>query len=97
MLPLDGRTALVTGGSRGIGRAIVHRLVDDGAYVHFIYHSHGQDSEALLAEISIRGGKAFASQLYIGSAQDIRRIFGVADSSLGGLDIVVHNAPRRTS
>jgi 3-oxoacyl-[acyl-carrier protein] reductase len=92
VLPLDGRNAFVTGGSRGIGRAIVLRLVDDGAQVYFTYHSRLDESDALIAEITGRDGKAFASQLDIGSARDIRQTFDAADSSLGGIDIVVHNA-----
>jgi 3-oxoacyl-[acyl-carrier protein] reductase len=92
VLPLDGRTALVTGGSRGIGRAIVHRLVEDGADVYFTYHSRLDEADALTSEITARNGKALAGQLDIGSPDDIRQTFDAADSSLDGLDIVVHNA-----
>ena len=64
----------------------------DGARVYFTYHSRRDEADRLIAEITDRNGKAFAGQLDIESSQDIRQTFAVADASLGGLDIVVHNA-----
>lgn len=87
---LTGKGALVTGGSRGIGRAIVHRLAGDGAAVVFSYLS---DEKAAGEVVSEANGKAFAVRADQGSLADLSRLFEEADAFLeGGLDIVVCNA-----
>ena len=53
----EGKTAIVTGGSRGIGRACVGRLAAEGAKVAFLYHSNQQAAEALLAELKSAAGR----------------------------------------
>jgi 3-oxoacyl-[acyl-carrier protein] reductase len=86
---LDGKGALVTGGSRGIGRAIVKRLAADGATVVFSYLNNSAAAESVIAET---GGRAFAVQADQGSLEDLRRMAGQAEKYLDGLDIVVINA-----
>lgn len=90
---LDGKGALVTGGSRGIGRAIVQRLAADGATVVFSYLRNETAATQVADEISQAGGKAFAVQADQGSMDDLKRLFAETDEHLGdGLDIVVSNA-----
>jgi NAD(P)-dependent dehydrogenase (short-subunit alcohol dehydrogenase family) len=88
---LDGKGALVTGGSRGIGRAIVTRLAADGATVVFSYLNNEKAAREVIAET---GGKAFAVKADQGSMADLNRLFEETDRHLaaGGLDIVVCNA-----
>jgi 3-oxoacyl-[acyl-carrier protein] reductase len=87
---LTGKGALVTGGSRGIGRAIVRRLAADGAAVVFSYLSNEKAAQEV---VDGAGGKAFAVRADQGSLADLSRLFEEADAYLdGGLDIVVCNA-----
>jgi 3-oxoacyl-[acyl-carrier protein] reductase len=90
--PLAGKVALVTGGSRGIGAAIVRRLAQDGAAVAFTFSASGSAAEALAAEIEAAGGRALPLQA---DSADPRAVQGaVADtvSRLGRLDVLVNNA-----
>jgi 3-oxoacyl-[acyl-carrier protein] reductase len=86
---LDGRTALVTGGSRGIGRAIVQRLVADGATVVF---SYAANKEAAAEVVAACDGRAFAVQADQGDLASQEALFEEAVRLLGGLDILVNNA-----
>ncbi|WP_336209918.1 SDR family oxidoreductase [Nonomuraea sp. LPB2021202275-12-8] len=87
MTSLSGKGALVTGGSRGIGRAVVERLAGDGADVVFSYL---QDSEA--AERVAKETGALAVRADQGSRQDLDRLFAEAEARLPGVDILVNNA-----
>lgn len=89
---LDGRTALVTGGSRGIGRAIVERLARDGAAVVFSFVRQKQAADEVAETVRAAGGVARAEQADLEVGADVRRLFDVADQVLGGLDILVCNA-----
>jgi 3-oxoacyl-[acyl-carrier protein] reductase len=91
-LPLSGRRALVTGGSRGIGAAIVRRLVADGADVAFTYQSSAQRADDLAAELSQHGPTVVALQADSGDPDAIRRAVDDAAARLGGLDVLVNNA-----
>jgi 3-oxoacyl-[acyl-carrier protein] reductase len=86
---LDGKGALVTGGSRGIGRAIVTRLAAEGATVVFSYLNNAEAAGQVVAETE---GRAFALRADQSSLEDLRRLTELAEERLDGLDIVVINA-----
>lgn len=86
---LTGRGAVVTGGSRGIGRAIVRRLVADGATVLFTYRA---DESAATEVVRESGGSALAIRADIGVPAELDHVFAVAAEQLDGLDILVNNA-----
>jgi 3-oxoacyl-[acyl-carrier protein] reductase len=92
MSTLEGKGALVTGGSRGIGRAIVERLAADGASVVFSYLSREDAAHSVVAEVTAAGGRALAVQADQGRLDDLRRLTAQAGQWLNGLDIVVINA-----
>ena len=92
MSVLTGRKAIVTGGSRGIGRAVVERLARDGAEVVFSYATNAAAAAEVVAAVKEDGGTAHAIQADIGRLDDIRRLFAAAEEQLGGLDIAVLNA-----
>jgi 3-oxoacyl-[acyl-carrier protein] reductase len=90
---LDGKGALVTGGSRGIGRAIVKRLAADGATVVFSYLSNETAAREVVEQVAAGGGKAFAVRADQGRLDDLGHLFAETGEHLaGGLDIVVCNA-----
>lgn len=86
---LDGKATLVTGGSRGIGRAIVTRLVADGATVVFSYAENKDAAAEVVAECD---GRAFAVQSDQGDLAAQEALCEEAVRLLGGLDILVNNA-----
>ena len=88
---LDGKGALVTGGSRGIGRAIVKRLAADGAGVVFSFSSDEAAAQRVVGEVAAAGGEAFALRSDQGNTGDVRHLFAEAEQRLDGLDIVVIN------
>lgn len=61
-MSLEGRVALVTGGSRGIGRAIVEALADDGAKVAFVYASNSAAADSVVADLQAKGQEVMAIQ-----------------------------------
>ncbi|WP_221794474.1 SDR family oxidoreductase [Aquisediminimonas sediminicola] len=89
---LLGKTALVTGGSRGIGRAVALRLASDGARVAVNYRSDKDAADAVVAEIQAAGGDAFAICADICSPTAISAMFAAFDAKADGLDILVNNA-----
>jgi 3-oxoacyl-[acyl-carrier protein] reductase len=89
---LSGKGALVTGGSRGIGRAIVERLARDGASVTFSYQKDETAAQAVVASVAAAGHTASAVQCDLADAAAIGRLFDAAAANAGGLDIVVNNA-----
>ncbi|MFD9897194.1 glucose 1-dehydrogenase [Mesorhizobium sp. NPDC059025] len=88
----EGKTAIVTGSSRGIGRAIAERLADDGAGVVINYLENESRAREVVDEIEAKGGKAIAVQADVSNPVDIRRLFDEAEAAFGRPDIVVANA-----
>lgn len=89
---LKGKVALVTGASRGIGRAIAERLGRDGAAVAVNYAGNAGEAQEVVARIESSGGKAFAIQADIGRVPEIVRLFDKTIARFGKLDILVNNA-----
>jgi len=86
------RTAIVTGGSRGIGRATALRLAADGFAVVVGYSSNRAEAEKVAAEIVERGGAATVSGGDVSDASVVAAMFDAAETSYGGVDVVVHAA-----
>jgi 3-oxoacyl-[acyl-carrier protein] reductase len=91
-LDLTGRVALVTGGGRGIGRAIAEGLAASGAAVVINYRGNSAAAEETVAAIVAAGGKASAIQADVSVADDVERLVKAALGAHGRLDIHVNNA-----
>jgi 3-oxoacyl-[acyl-carrier protein] reductase len=89
---LEGKIAVVTGASKGIGAAIATHLADEGATVVVNYASSKEGAERVVGEIVAKGGKAIAVQANVGNQADIERLFAAVKQEFGGLDILVNNA-----
>lgn len=92
---LDRKNALVTGGARGIGAAIVRRLAGEGAYVGFVYCGAADAADALVREVEAAGGRAFAVRGDVADSASVAEIFAVCDEKFGdapSLDILINNA-----
>ena len=89
---LEGKRALVTGGSRGIGRAIALGLAREGADVAVNYRNSRGDAESAVREIEQMGRRAVAVQGSTDSRTDVERFVAEAHAGLGGLGILVNNA-----
>jgi 3-oxoacyl-[acyl-carrier protein] reductase len=89
---LNGKSAIVTGGSRGIGAGIAERLASEGAQVAITYTSRPDAAGEVVGRIAAAGGKAFAVQANAADPEAGGAALAAAAERLGGLDILVHNA-----
>lgn len=90
--PLRGKNALITGGSRGIGRAIALRLASHGAAVVIGYLKNDAPAREVVKAIADAGAKAAAVQADLSRPAEVTRLFDEAERTVGALDIVVANA-----
>ena len=91
-MKLEGKVALITGASRGIGRAIAVRLGRDGAAVVVNYSGSQEAAHETVAAIEKGGGRAIAVQADVGKVADLERLFDETFQHFGRLDILVNNA-----
>lgn len=91
-MSLNGKTALVTGASRGIGRAIALRLAEDGANVAVIYAGSADKAEAVVNEITALGVNAKAYRCNVADSAAVSETVKAVTNDLGKIDILVNNA-----
>lgn len=94
-LGIEGRVALITGSSQGIGRATAEAFAREGARVVVTYRHHADKAEAVVDAIRRRDGEAFAVFYDLGSRESIEAAVGAAVARFGGIDILVNNAAAR--
>jgi len=89
---LSGKVAIVTGGARGIGQALVRTLCSEGAACLFTYVSSSSNAEALAQEIRESGGRAVPVMFDVRDYDGARRLVTQAKEDFGGIDILINNA-----
>lgn len=89
-MSLKGKTAIITGGGRDIGRATAIRLAQAGANVVINYHSSSEGAESAVAEIEAAGGGALALQGDMTKEAEVAKLVAAAVEKFGGLDIIAH-------
>jgi enoyl-[acyl-carrier protein] reductase III len=92
LFPFSGKTALVTGSGRGIGRAIALHLARNGADVTVNFFRNRAPAEETAAEIERLGRRALLVKADVGDLDDVDRLFDETRQAFGGLDIFIHNA-----
>jgi len=90
--PLAGRVALVTGGARRLGRAIVRGLAADGAHVVVHYGTSSQAAQGLADEVGAGGGRAFTLQADLTAGAEVDGLVGRTVALAGRLDLLINNA-----
>lgn len=91
-MKLQGKTAIVTGGGRDIGRACAVKLASEGARVAINYFASSAGAEETLAEIKAQGGKAIAVQGDLNNPADVEALVARTVETFGGVDVLVNNA-----
>jgi 3-oxoacyl-[acyl-carrier protein] reductase len=86
------RVAIVTGGSRGIGRAVAERLAADGQAMVIVYAGNEVEAKAAVTAIEAAGGSAVAVQADVADEAAVRSLFDIAEQRFGGVDVLVHAA-----
>jgi 3-oxoacyl-[acyl-carrier protein] reductase len=94
MIQSNGRVAIVTGGSRGIGRETAQRLSRDGCAVVVNYVGNAEEAAEAVRSITDAGGKAIAAQADVADERAVAEVFDAAERDFGGVDVVVHAAGR---
>lgn len=92
MRKLEGKVAVVTGASRGIGRAIALKLADEGAKVVVNYSGSQAKAEEVVARIQENGGEAISVQASVSQSEEVTALIDTAVKTFGSLDILVNNA-----
>src|SRR5262249_12183466 len=92
MAKLNGKVAVVTGASKGIGAAIAQELANEGAVVIVNYASSGDQAEAVVAKIKAGGGKGKAVRADVSKPAEAQKLIDAAVSEFGRVDILVNNA-----
>ena len=92
MIDLSGKSAVITGGARGIGRAIALRFAEQGADVAFSYRGNAEAAQQTVADIEAFGRKALAVQADVAQAESAKSLIDAAIGELGKIDILVNNA-----
>ena len=90
--PLTNKVAIVTGSSRGIGRAIAQRLGQEGAKVVVTYMNNNEQAEEVVSKIQLSGAEAIAIQVDVRKIADVRRLFQKTIEHYGKVDILINNA-----
>ena len=86
------KVTIVTGASRGIGRAVAKRLAQDGFAVVVNYLSNAAEAKEVVAELKGIGGNAVPIQADVSSPPDVERLFNETSAKFGSIDVVVHNS-----
>jgi len=92
MKKLEGKVAVITGASKGIGASIARHLAAEGAAVIVNYASSKAGADKVVGEITARGGRAVAVQADVARKADIERLFAETKKAFGRLDVLVNNA-----
>jgi 3-oxoacyl-[acyl-carrier protein] reductase len=92
MSKANGKVAIVTGASRGIGAAIAERLAADGFTVVINYAGSVAEAETLAGKIEQTGGRAITAKADVSDGSAVSRMFEMADAAFGGVDVLVNNA-----